>query len=211
MSELNASKNVRQDPLLLRNDFKTFGRWGMPMIKRCEVDISKILLIGADKIKIADQSANLFKSVHLFIDDNKLDRYYNAPERYLERLAQYPHILTPDYSLYIDMPPAIQIHNTFKSRWCGAYWLEHGFSVIPTVSWSTEDSFDFCFDGLEYGTAVAVSTLGALTNKELFLRGYFEMKKRINPSQVLCFGKAFPEMGNEVIVVDYLKTTGRAS
>ena len=35
------------------------------------------------------------------------------------------------------------------------------------------------------------------------------MKKRINPRQVLCFGKTFPEMGDEVIYVSYLETTRR--
>jgi len=56
---------------------------------------------------------------------------------------------------------------------------------------------------------VAISTLGGLTDKELFLRGYYEMKKQVNPKQILCFGKPFSEMDSEVIFVDYLKTTGR--
>ena len=204
------SKKIRQSPKLLRNDFTMTGKWNMPVIKRCDVNLEKSILIGADKIRKSESNENIFKTVHFFVDDNKLDKYFNEAEKYLPRLAQYPHVLTPDYSLYTDMPLAIQIHNTFKSRWCGAYWQEHNLSVIPTVSWSTENSYAFCFDGLEYGTAVAVSTLGSLTNKELFLKGYFKMKECINPKQVLCFGKAFPEMGAEVIVVDYLKTTGRA-
>jgi hypothetical protein len=203
------SKKIRQNPKLLRNDFPMTSKWNMPIIRRCDVNLEKILLIGSDKIRINDISTNVFKTVHFFVDDNKLDRYFNEPERYLPRLAQYPHTLTPDYSLYTDMPMAIQIHNIFKSRWCGAYWQEHKLSVIPTVSWSTDVSYEFCFDGLEYGTVVAVSTLGGLTNKELFLKGYFKMKERINPKQVLCFGKPFSEMGDEVICVDYLETTGR--
>ena len=204
------SKNIRQNPKLLRNDFPTSGKWDMPIIKKCKVDVENVQLVGSDKIRIKDHSANIYKSVHFFVDDNKLDKYYNDSELYLPRLAQYPHVLTPDYSLYVDMPMALQIHNTFKSRWCGAYWQEHNLSVIPTVSWSTDASYEFCFDGLEYETVVAVSTLGGLTNKDLFLNGYFEMKERVNPKQVLCFGKAFPEMGDEVIAVDYLETTGRS-
>jgi len=35
------------------------------------------------------------------------------------------------------------------------------------------------------------------------------LKERVNPAQVLCFGKGFSEMGDEVISVDYLKTTRR--
>jgi hypothetical protein len=104
---------------------------------------------------------------------------------------------------------AIQVFNTFKSRWCGAFWQGNGLSVIPTVSWSTKNSFTFCFDGIEYGSVVAISTLGGIKEKNLFLEGYFEMKERVNPEQVLCFGRGFSEMGTEVISVDYLKTTRR--
>jgi hypothetical protein len=185
------------------------GKYGMPLIKKCNVNAADLQLIGSDKIRKTDKSANIFKTIHFFVEDNKLDRYYNQPRNYLLRLAQYPHVLTPDYSLYTDMPIALQIHNTFKSRWCGAYWQENGLSVIPSVSWSTETSYEFCFDGLEQGTVVAISTVGGLSNKDQFLRGYFEMKKRINPKQTLCFGKAFTEMCDEVIVVNYLKATGR--
>lgn len=182
----------------------------MPIIKKCKVDIAKIQLIGSDKIRINDTSSNISKTVHFFVEDNKLNRYYDYPERYLARLAQYPHVLTPDYSLYADMPMAIQMYNTFKNRWCGAFWQDYGLSVIPSVSWSTEDSFEFCFDGIEQGSSVAISTLGNLKpNEKLFLRGYFEMKKRINPEWVLCFGKAFPEMGKEVVLVEYPKITRR--
>ena len=194
-----------------RDDFKSTGRWGIPLIKKSTVDITKIQLIGSDKIRIIDTTPNIMKTVHFFVDDIKLEKFYNNPEKYLYRLAQYTNVLTPDYSLYTGTPMALQISNTFKNRWCGAYWQEYSLSVIPTVSWSTEESFDFCFDGLEYETVVAISTLGGLRNKKLFLRGYNEMKKRINPRQVLCFGKAFPEMGDEVFVVDYLKTTGRSA
>lgn len=81
--------------------------------------------------------------------------------------------------------------------------------VIPTISWSTNESFEFCFDGIEEGSVVAISTLGSRKEKQLFLNGYFEMIKRIQPTNVLCYGKPFTEMGNEIIYIDYLNTTGR--
>jgi len=204
------SKHLRQSYKLLRNDFRSSNKWEIPCVKRCTVDITGIKLVGIDKTRQSDNSRNILKTVHFFVEDYKIEKLYNNPENYLYRLAQYPHVLTPDYSLYRDMPLALQISNTFKSRWCGAYWQEHGLSVIPTVSWSTFESYGFCFDGLERESVVAISTLGALTEKEYFLSGYFEMKNRINPKSILCFGNAFPEMGDEVIVVSYLETTGRA-
>lgn len=194
---------------LLMNEYPTIGKWDIPIIRKCEVDLTNIKLISADHVRKVADRADVDKSVHFFIEDSKQERFFDHPYDYTLRLAQYANVLTPDYSLYTDMPLAIQVYNVFKSRWCGAMWQDFGLSVIPTVSWSTEESFDFCFDGIEYGSVVAVSTLGALTKKDLFLEGYFEMKKRINPRQVLCFGKTFPEMGDEVIYVSYLETTRR--
>jgi len=210
MKGKQACKNLRQSYKLIRNDYPTDSKWGMPTIKKCTVDITGIKLVGIDKTKKVDKSKNISKTVHFFVEDIKIERVYNYPDKYILQLAQYPHVLTPDYSMYRDMPLAIQLISTFKNRWCGAYWQEHNLSVIPTVSWSTIESFEFCFDGLEYETVVAISTLGCLEEKDRFLRGYFEMKNRINPKQVLCFGKPFSEMGDEVIMVDYLESTGRA-
>ena len=48
----NSSKSLRQDPKFLRNDFFTTGKWDMPVLKKCDVDITSIKLIGSDKIKI---------------------------------------------------------------------------------------------------------------------------------------------------------------
>lgn len=200
------SKKLRQDPLL-RNEYKSSGKWNMPIIKKNNIDISNIQLIKADNINKNEFPLERTKTVHFFLDDNKLDRYYKNPEKYLEILAQYKNILTPDYSLYSDMPLAIQIFNVFKNRWCGAFWQDYGLSVIPTVSWSTPESFEFCFDGIESGSIVAISTVGNKKprDKASFLVGYKEMKKRLNPQKVICLDKPFPEMGNEVVYIKYLE------
>jgi hypothetical protein len=55
------------------------------------------------------------------------------------------------------MPKALQINSTSKNRWCGAYWQAQGKIVIPTVCCAGEESWEFCFDGIEQGSVVAVS------------------------------------------------------
>lgn len=63
-------------------------------------------------------------------------------------LKKYECVFTPDYSLYADMPIPMLIWNTYRSRFLGAYYQAEGVKIIPTVSWSLENSFDFCFAGL---------------------------------------------------------------
>lgn len=38
--------------------------------------------------------------------------------------------------------------------------------AIPTLSWAEDASFQFCFDGIEPGGTVSVSTIGVKRDKE---------------------------------------------
>ena len=134
----------------------------------------------------------LEKGVHFFVDDYQFTRVWNQPNNYLELLARFSVVCTPDFSTYTDFPRAIQIYNHYRKHWLGAYWQRNGITVIPTISWSDEKSFDWCFDGEPVGGAVAVSSVGTQLNaqsKELFLLGYSEMLKRLKPSQVVFYGR----------------------
>ena len=63
--------------------------------------------------------------------------------------------------------------------------------VVPTIGWINEDSFAWCFDGEPEGGAVAVSSVGAMKNRDarrMFVRGYQEMMIRLQPEKVVFFG-----------------------
>lgn len=68
------------------------------------------------------------------------------------------------------------------------------------------NSYWFCFDGVEEGSIVAVSTLGMKKEKDFFLQGYNEMLRRIKPKAIICYSSPFEEMNGNVISVDYAKT-----
>lgn len=95
--------------------------------------------------------------VHFFVDDYQFNRIWAHPDNYLSMMARFDTVCTPDFSTYTDFPRIIQIYNHYRKHWLGAYWQAHGIKVIPTISWSTPDSFAWCFDGEPIGGAVAVS------------------------------------------------------
>lgn len=130
--------------------------------------------------------------IHFFVDDYQFMRLWNNPDAYLNRLAQFACVCTPDFSTYTDFPVAVQIYNHYRKHWLGAYWQDRGIPVIPTISWSDEASFDWCFDGEPVGGAVAISSVGTqlnLRSMELFRLGYAEMIQRLNPSLILFCGE----------------------
>lgn len=103
-------------------------------------------------------------------------------------------MLSPDFSLYTDFPVAMQIYNHYRKHWLGAYWQSLGIKVIPTICWSDDSSFDWCFDGEPVGGVVAVSSVGtqnSRTAKAAFLRGYEAMCERLSPSEII-FTALFP-------------------
>ena len=130
------------------------------------------------------------EGVSFFLDDYQFERVWNRPELYCEMLKKYKCVLSPDFSLFTDFPKAVQMFNHYRKHWVAKYWQDNGIKVIPTIAWSDEDSFEWCFDGEPKNSVVAVSTLGVWKNpetKKAFLLGYEKMKEVLNPSKILIF------------------------
>ena len=197
------SIQMRGNPLFTRTTGHETGRWGIPMLMKPSIPNGTIDLIAWSDTRPND-SINRRKGVHFFVDDYRFESIYRWPERSLQKLGQYKFVLTPDYSLYTDMPVWRQIESVGKSRWCGVWWQEHGLNVIPTVSWSDFSSYTYCFDCIECGSTVAVGMIGCKHSKRAFLNGYDAMLEKIQPELVICFGRPFVEMRGPVVPIDYM-------
>ena len=128
---------------------------------------------------------------HFFLDDYQFERIWDDPMTYMDRLAEFPCVLTPDFSLYMDMPMAMKIWNVYRSRLIGQMMQDRGMHVIPTLSWAEPETYQFCFDGLREGGTVAVSTVGVMrdqSSQAIWKAGMDEAMKRLRPKNVLCYG-----------------------
>lgn len=199
------SKEMRNSQLFMRNQFDKEGKWGFPIIKKQELDIENIELISCADVSKKD-TKNLHKGVHFFVDDFRFETVYNHPEKSLERYGKYRFLLTPDYSLYAEMDPWRQIESVGKARWVGAKWQAEGKIVIPTVSWGLARTYEFCFDGIQKNSIIAIGMIGCKRNKNDFLKGYYQMLYKIEPEAIICLGTPFDEMDGNIIIVDYLKS-----
>lgn len=129
--------------------------------------------------------------VHFYIDDYLFQRVWNDPPRYAALLKQFPAVMTPDFSMFTDYPPAVQIYNHWRKHQLGAYWQQCGMTVIPSVGWAGPESYVWCFDGEPVGGTVSVSSVGKMKNKDarrLFVEGYQEMRRRLRPDRIIFFG-----------------------
>lgn len=178
------------DRLNTRALFPSSNAWGIPDLPAATVEPARLLPYNA---RHAITAARPGDPVHFFLDDYRFETVWSKPERGLSRCCAVGAALTPDFSLWVDMPLVMQLWQVYRSRWCGAWLLTHGVSVIPTVSWSTPDSYPFAFAGITPGSVVAVSTVGVVRDRDaraLFTDGYAAMLGAIRPALVLVYGTA---------------------
>lgn len=151
--------------------------------------------------------------VQMYVDDYRLHRLWATPDRYVPILQRAGVVLTPDFSLYTDVPLALNLYNHYRKHWLGAYWQRHGITVLPTIGWADENSFAWCFDGEPSQSVVSVSSVGTqrrADTKAAFLRGYDAMLERLQPQTVLFFGNIPRECrGNICPVEAFYKTVKR--
>ena len=141
--------------------------------------------------------------VHFFIDDYHFECLWQNVERYVDMLRQAKVVIGPDFSIYADMPITMQIYNAYRNRALTAFLQSRGVKVVPVISWSDESSFEWCFDSIEKGSAVAISSNGATKSKsalQAFLKGYQKMKEKIKPSQILFVGRIPKELEKEQLI-----------
>lgn len=150
--------------------------------------------------------------VHFFVDDYQFIRVWSNPDNYLAMLKRFQAVCTPDFSTYTDFPKVIQLYNHYRKHWLGAYWERNGIKVLPTISWSDESSFDWCFDGEPVGKTVVVSSVGTQQNAtatRLFELGYAEMMRRLKPSKVIMYGKVPDSCFGNIVSISAFTTKWR--
>lgn len=185
-----ASREVDEDGLL---------HYGFPLLEPRDVEPSRMVAF-TDCARMEDAEA----CVHFFLADFRFEGVWSDPLRYVSMLSRFGSVLTPDFSLWLDMPDAMLRWQVYRARAVGAAWEDAGLAVVPTLTWCDWPSLEWCFDGLPTHSTVALSTVGLMgddAGKALFEEGAGEACRKLEPSRVLAFGTphGFDANGAEVV------------
>ena len=135
--------------------------------------------------------------VHFWMYDWLFERIWSRPEETMKFLKPHPGVVSPDFSMFMDIPVLVSKWNKYRNQWLGAYWQINGITVIPNIGWMGEDSYEWCFEGLPEKAVVAISTLGCLQNKETreyFMKGYQAAIDALQPKLVLLYTSTKKQM-----------------
>lgn len=188
--------------LMYNDQSRTEGWFQMPIIRNDDYIPSD--LIGFNYLLNTDRRDC---GIHFYIDDYQFERIWNAPEVYIDKLLEFEGALTPDFSLYMDMPMATKIWNVYRSRLIGQIMQDAGIKVTPTISWAEPETYKFCFDGIEQGATVSVSTVGVKRFKDsmdVFRDGCDAMIEKIQPKKILLYGGMVDYDFGGIEVVEYV-------
>ncbi len=92
-------------------------------------------------------------------------RIWNNPKKYINKLKKFKGVISPDFSLYINMPLVMQKYHIYMGRALANWFIENGIKVIPNVRLGDERTYEFGLDGLYKGDVVSIGTIGSLKNK----------------------------------------------
>ncbi|MBR1432301.1 DUF4417 domain-containing protein [Ruminococcus sp.] len=188
-----------------------------PVIGNCEYDDNMFPIIRKTDVSRLDWEnvhaqniQNLSKNgdnrnalVTMFRYDCKLMRLWNDPLKKIALFRTCMAVATPDFSYYPSMNINDIRHNVYMNRWLGRTWQNYGVNVIATIGWAGADTYDLCLSAVEKGSPVIISTLGCKNNKEMFLAGFKEMKKRIIPPVIIVVGDMIDGMTGTFVNFKY--------
>lgn len=131
--------------------------------------------------------------VHFYEDDVSFERFWNKPFKYLPILKRYKGVISPDFSLYRDMPLVMQHWNIYRSH-ATAVWLQsEGVPVIANVRWGDNRTYDICCCGVPKRSAIAIGSHGCvklLQDREYFTKGLKYVVNELNPTTLIVYGTA---------------------
>lgn len=160
-----------------------------------EIIIPKGMVPFSERVKCR----NFNNFVCFYEYDIKFRDILTATKEQLESLKKYPGIISPDCSLYRDMPLVLQMTNVYLSRQIGHYLQTNGIYVIPNIRWGDERTYKrifsnelpFAFLGLEKGGVYSIGTYGGIRdtkNAFYFKEGLSSLIKELEPQILYVYG-----------------------
>lgn len=183
----------------LVKDAEFDGLFQIPIIKKPEKIIIPRSMVPFSKAEKVEPERF---AVCEYENDRDFSELLINTKEYVKELKKFQAFVTPDCSLYWDMPFAAQVVNKYRNHVIGHYMQSKGVYVIPNVRWGDERTYTtkyfpekLAFLGVEKHSIVSIGSYGVVKQKEekrIFREGLEAMIETLEPEVVLVYG-AMPD------------------
>ena len=125
---------------------------------------------------MAMTTADPWAWVHFYEDDYRFRRLWGHPERYVNKLRQFAGVISPDFSLYRNMPVAQKIAHTYRNQLLGAWLQVQGVNVIANARLSGRESVSYTLAGVPRQASIAIGLHGCVKDRENRAHGIEEIR-----------------------------------
>ena len=120
----------------LNNQHPLDRTYGIPVIYPQECDFTDLTedysFIGFNRVLRSIPKRSV---LHFYLDDYQFERFWNFPVRYLNYIKKFDYVITPDFSVYVNIPRSIQVYNQYRNNSLACFLQDNGVNIIPCVQW----------------------------------------------------------------------------
>lgn len=141
--------------------------------------------------------------VHFFDDDMRIERFWNNPKAYINKLSKFNGVLGLDYSVSWDFPASVKHHNHFRNS-TSTYWLQKQMPTIPQARCEGDDG-DEVLAGFPKHSSIAIgarSMVRQREDREVLKRSVKYIVDELEPTNLIWYGS------NQYGVAEYSLSMG---
>lgn len=142
--------------------------------------------------------------VHFFEDDCRIERFWNNPKAYLNKLGKFQGVIGLDYSVCWDFPPALKNYNHWRNSVCTYYLQRYLPCVVPQVR-CEDDDFESTLESFPKHSTLAIGARSMVRNRKdrkVLISSVKHIVDYLEPENLLWYGS------DEYGVADYPRVKG---
>lgn len=161
---------------------------GMPVMwPELQVPVGMVSFSEAMSQKHPDYSCH----VHFYENDDIIERFWNNPWNYLDKLGRFAGVVATDYSTGPSMPDPVRRYNVYRNQLTGAWMQSLGMSVLCNVRCPAFGS-DYFLAGVPHHSLICVGEVGCVKNRNdrnRFEGGLIRAIQELEPTGIVVIGE----------------------
>ena len=129
---------------------------------------------------------------HFYTPDKNIEKVWNRPHSFINLFRKFGGILSPDFSILMNMLEIQRLWNDFRNKLLAAFYQKWNVPVIASPSWSSDmKNFERYMEGWPHNSIIAINSTGVCLDKRsrhIWLDGYHAMLSILNPTHILRYG-----------------------
>jgi hypothetical protein len=168
-------------------DAEFAGPLDMPVLQAVHAEPSRLVAFS-DAMKPSWKDFDC--GVHFFEDDCIINRFWNNPRAYVDKLSKFQCVTGLDYSVSWDFPVALKYYNHYRNSVC-TYWLQSlGFVAVPQAR-CEEDNYSSVLAGFPKHSTIAIgarSMVRNLDDRKVLIQSVQHIVDFLEPTNLLWYG-----------------------